>query len=67
MFEETTKTALVGGAGSLLAIFGINAALPALGFTSSGIVSGSFGAWLMSTYGGAVSSGGLVAILQSAG
>jgi len=58
---------LAGGIGGFLAILIINAALPVLGFTSAGIASGSFGAWLMSTYGGTVASGSLVASLQSAG
>lgn len=43
-----------------------NFSLPILGFTTNGIVRNSFGAWLMSTYGGYVPAGSLVGILQSA-
>lgn len=46
-------------------------ALGAIGFTSAGIVAGSFAASMMSaaaiTNGGGVAAGGLVAVLQSAG
>lgn len=38
-----------------------------LGFKAAGIVSGSFGSWFMSLYGGTINSGSLISILQSIG
>ena len=55
------------GLGGILALVTAVLALPIIGFTAIGIKAGSLAAWIMSLYGGNVTAGSLVAILQSAG
>ncbi|XP_060607237.1 interferon alpha-inducible protein 27-like protein 2B [Ruditapes philippinarum] len=54
-------------AGGVVSTLGVPAALGALGFTSAGIAAGSAAAAWMSSYGGAVASGSLLAVCQSIG
>ncbi|XP_069949717.1 uncharacterized protein [Cherax quadricarinatus] len=56
--------ATVGAAGAVAAA---PVVLTAAGFTSAGIAAGSLAASMMSLYGGAVTAGSWVAVLQSAG
>ena len=61
-------TALAGTAVTFLtAKFGVPAAVGALGFGAGGVATGSWAAWMMSWYGGAVPAGGVVATLQAVG
>ncbi|KAI8646584.1 hypothetical protein BD408DRAFT_409916 [Parasitella parasitica] len=60
--------ALIGGTGGFFAApFMIWIGLVLLGFTVLGVALGSFGAWLMSLYGGSIAAGSLVSTLQSMG
>ena len=64
------KISLVAGGaviGAPLAVAAVPAVVGALGFSAGGIVSGSVGAWMMSTCGGATAATGVVATLQSVG
>lgn len=69
-FTGVRRWVLIGlasaGAG-IAAMVSAPLVIAAAGFGSGGIVAGSFAAWFMSTYGGAVSAGSLCALLQSAG
>ncbi|RIA90162.1 hypothetical protein C1645_823724 [Glomus cerebriforme] len=61
---------ILGGgalAGVLVGPLAIGGLVSALGFTASGIASGSVAAGIMSLYGGAVTAGSACAILQSIG
>ena len=51
--------------GYIAAKFGVPAAVAALGFGAGGVATGSWAAWMVSWYGGAVPAGGVVATLQS--
>ena len=55
------------GVGAVAFIYGVPWIVGLLGFTGAGIAGGSVGAWMMSLYGGAVTSGSIVAVLQSIG
>ena len=52
---------------AILAVKGVPAAVGVLGFGASGVATGTWAAWLMGLYGGAVPAGGVVAALQGIG
>lgn len=60
-----TTVALATGAG--IAVVATPLIISGMGFTAAGVAANSYGAYMMSLYGGAVPAGGLVATLQSAG
>ena len=53
------------GAGAVATAVAVPVIATALSFTAVGITGGSIAAWMMSTYGGNVAAGSLVAGLQS--
>ena len=55
------------GAGVAAGVFGLPFVVARLGYTATGIAGGSIAAWMMSLYGGAVTKGSVVAVLQSIG
>ncbi|KAL3832784.1 hypothetical protein ACJMK2_024397 [Sinanodonta woodiana] len=52
---------------ALMAPFAIPAGVATIGFTAVGIMKGSIAAGMMASYGGLVSSGSVVAVMQSIG
>jgi len=66
LFNFSAKVVAVGG-GAAVAIVAAPAAASALGFMLAGIKAGTTAAWMMSLYGGAVTKGSVVALLQSTG
>ncbi|ORZ04805.1 hypothetical protein BCR41DRAFT_389792 [Lobosporangium transversale] len=63
-----TTSALIGTlAGALLAPIVVVKAVGVLGFSTTGIISGSIAAYIMSIYGGTVTAGSVCAVMQSIG
>ena len=70
LFIFSWKLAVIGAgaaAGAAVAVFGLPFVVAHLGYTATGIVGGSIAAWMMSLYGGVVTKGSVVAVLQSIG
>ncbi len=66
---DLKTVAIIGGtavAGGTVAVVAAPLVIGAIGFSSAGIVAGSWGAWMMSTLAPTV-VGGVVATLQSVG
>ncbi|CAG8737748.1 12410_t:CDS:1, partial [Acaulospora colombiana] len=68
-FRRHKYKMMIGGTilGAALGPFALTGGIAALGFGEAGIAAGSTAAWMMSLYGGYVTSGSIVAILQSVG